>query len=351
MDVNQFGGIVTVLSLLIITSNGLVIVVLALMISKNRSASLYFILNLAIADMLVGFTLFGTAVIVLSRQSFATSRTLCILRISLLMSPSSASILTMVSVAFDRFLAIKVPLRYCQLMTYKMVAGIIVGLWSMALLIGFLPGIIKQLKPNQNNNNCTLFSVVHPNYIIAVFCACFVPASLVFIYFYSVILRIAYSHTRQILESERVGSVSSPANPPRCHIRDVKAVSTIAILVGCFMVAWAPFFIASIVQACCITCELHILIEDYLCLLALSNSLMNPLIYSYWQKDVRTQVCQMCCCAKFRIAQVLSFCCWWKAGDMQNPGTERGGDDQIRGPCTAIRLATYPTTTSTSKGM
>ncbi|XP_051878267.1 glucose-dependent insulinotropic receptor [Pristis pectinata] len=350
MDVNQFGGIVTVLSLLIIASNALVIVVLALMISKNRSASLYFILNLAVADMLVGFTCFGTAVIVLSRQSFATTGTLCILRISLLMSPSAASVLTMVSVAFDRFLAIKLPLRYCQLMTDKMVAMIIAGLWSIALLIGFLPAIFQQLKPDKYNN-CNLFSVVNPNYIIVVFCSCFVPASLTVVYFYSVILKIAYSHTRQILESERVSSASSPATPPRCHIRDVKAVRTIGILVGCFMVAWAPFFIASIVQACCIECQLHIIIEDYLCLLGLSNSLMNPLIYSYWQRDVRVQLCQMCCCAKFRITQVLSFSCQREAGDIQNPGTERGDDNQLRGSCTAIGIASYPVTTNTFKGM
>ncbi|XP_078268092.1 glucose-dependent insulinotropic receptor [Rhinoraja longicauda] len=344
MDVNWFGGIVTVLSLLIIASNALVIVVLALMISKNRSASLFFILNLAVADMLVGFTCFGTAVIVLSRQSFATTRTLCILRISFVISPSAASILTMVSVGFDRFLAIKVPLRYCQLMTDKIVALIIAGLWSIALLIGFLPVIIQQLKPNKYDNICKLFSVINPNYVIVVFCACFIPASLIFVYFYSVILKIAYSHTRQILESERV---SSSVSPSCCHIRDVKAVRTIGILVGCFMVAWAPFSIASIVQACCIKCQLHTLIEDYLWLLGLCNSLMNPLIYSYWQRDVRMQVCQMFCCVKFRISHILGFSYQQESGNVQSPGSVLD-EDQLR---TAIGNVRYPMTTDISKGM
>ncbi|XP_069752123.1 glucose-dependent insulinotropic receptor [Narcine bancroftii] len=336
MDINQFGGIVTVPSLLIIASNSAVIAVLTMKILKKKSASLYFILNLAVADMLVGFTCFGTAVIVLSRQNFVTTRTLCMLRISLITSPSAASVLTMVSVAFDRFLAIKVPLRYCQLMTDKMVALIIAGLWSLALVIGFLPEIIPQLKPTKYNNICKLFSVVNPNYVIVVFCACFIPASLIFVYFYSVILKIAYSHTRQIRTSEQVSSASSLATSPRCHIRDVKAVRTIGILVGCFMVAWAPFFIASTVQACCIKCQLYIIIEDYLWLLGLSNSLMNPLIYSYWQKDVRVNVCQMCCCAKFRISKVLSFICQKEAGDVQNPDTKRTDEGQLRGPCTTI---------------
>uniref|UniRef100_UPI00398F7F5D glucose-dependent insulinotropic receptor n=1 Tax=Pristiophorus japonicus TaxID=55135 RepID=UPI00398F7F5D len=350
MDVNQFGSIVTVLSLLIIASNAVVIVALVVLIPKNRSASLCFILNLAVADMLVGFTCFGTAVIVLTSQDFNTSMTFCILRISLITSPSAASILTMVSVSFDRFLAIKLPLHYYRLMTDKMVALIIVGLWIVAFIIGFLPVTIQQLQPDEYDGTCTLFSVVNPKYVIIVFCACFFPASLIFIYFYSVILKIAYSHTRQILESERISSVSRPAPPLRCHIRDVKAVRTIGILIGCFMVAWAPFFIASTVQACCSKCQLYKIIEDYIWFLGLCNSLMNPLIYSYWQKDVRMQVCQIFCCVKFRISPVLSFIhCQQEVGDVQNPGTERWIEDQLPGSCPAIGTASYHMTTSTPK--
>ncbi|XP_072361429.1 glucose-dependent insulinotropic receptor isoform X1 [Scyliorhinus torazame] len=350
MDVNQFGSILTVLSLLIIASNAVVIMALALMILKNRSASLCFILNLAVADMLLGFTCFGTAVLVLSRQSFATSRELCMLRISLTISPSAASILTMVSVAFDRFLAIKLPLQYCRLMTDKMVALIMTGLWIVALLIGFLPLIVQQLQPNEYNGTCTLFSVVNPKYFIIVFCACFFPASLIFVYFYSIILKIAYSHTRQILESERISSASSPAPPPRCHIRDVKAVKIIAILVGCFMVAWTPFFTASTVQACCTKCKLHKIIEDYLWLLGVCNSLMNPLIYSYWQKDVRMQVFQMCCSAKIRISPMFSCIhCQRKVGDIQSPGTVRWNEGEIHGTCPAIGTVSFHMTTNTLK--
>ncbi|XP_067903102.1 glucose-dependent insulinotropic receptor-like [Heterodontus francisci] len=352
MDVNQFGSIVTVLSLLIIASNAVVIVALVLMMLKNRSTSLCFILNLAVADMLVGFTCFGTTVIVLTSQGFTTSRVLCIFRISLITSPSAASILTMVSVAFDRFLAVKLPLQYCRLMTDKLVVLIIAGLWIVALLIGFLPVIIQQLQPDEYNGVCTLFSIINPKYVIIIFFTCFFPASLIFVYFYSVILKIAYSHTRQILESERISSVSSPDPPPRCHIRDVKAVRIIGILVGCFMVAWAPFFIASTVQACCTKCQLYTIIEDYLWLLGLCNSLTNPLIYSYWKKDVRMQVCQMCCCAKIRISPMLSIIrCQRKAGDIQNPGTEKGNEDRLPGTWPAIDTANYPLTMNTPKGM
>ncbi|XP_041050809.1 glucose-dependent insulinotropic receptor [Carcharodon carcharias] len=274
------------------------------------------------------------------------------LRISLTISPSAASILTMVSVAFDRFLAIKLPLQYCRLMIDKMVALIMAGLWIVALLIGFLPVIIQQLQPDEYNGTCTLFSIINPKYVIILFCACFFPASLIFIYFYSVILKIAYSHTRQILENERFGSSSRPAPPPRCHIRDVKAVKVIGILVGCFMVAWTPFFIASTVQVCCAKCQLYKIIEDYLWLLGLCNSLMNPLNYSYWQKDVRLQVFQMCCCAKIRISPMLSFIrCQRKASDIQNPGPAQWNEDEISGSCPATGTVSYHMTMNTLKGM
>ncbi|XP_072450729.1 glucose-dependent insulinotropic receptor [Chiloscyllium punctatum] len=265
------------------------------------------------------------------------------LRISLIISPSAASILTMVSVAFDRFLAIKLPLQYCRLMLDKLVALIIVCLWTVALIIGFLPVIIRQLQPKEYNGTCTLFSIINPKYIIIVFCSCFLPASLIFVYFYSVILKIAYSHTRQILESERISAVSSPAPPPRCHIRDVKALRIIGILVGCFMVAWTPFFIATSVQACCPKCQLYTTIEDYLWLLSLCNSLLNPLIYSYWQKDVRKKVLQLCCAAKPRISP--THCVTrWETIEIQNPGAERGTGGELPVSCAAIGTVSYCTT-------
>ncbi|XP_078067698.1 glucose-dependent insulinotropic receptor [Mustelus asterias] len=272
------------------------------------------------------------------------------LRISLTISPSAASILTMVSIAFDRFLAIKLPLQYSRLMIDKMVVLIMAGVWTVALLLGFLPLIIQQLQPGGYNGTCTLFSVVNPKYFIIVFCACFLPASLTFIYFYSVILKIAYSHTRQILESERIGSACSLTPPQRCHIRDVKAVKIIAILVGCFMVSWTPFFTASSVQACCTNCQLHKIIEDYLWLLGVCNSLMNPLIYSYWQKDVRMQVFQMCYCAKIRISPMLSFIhCQRKASDVQRPDTARCNEGEMHGSRPTIATVSYQVTLNTLK--
>ncbi|NXF72768.1 GP119 protein, partial [Sclerurus mexicanus] len=284
------GTILAMLASLIIAANVLVAIVLLGLIQKNGSKGLCFVLNLAIADTFVGFTVMGLAIDELS-QPFYPSQNFCILRMAFVISSSAASILSLILVACDRHLAIRKPFHYFQLVTGPRVGMCLVGLWLVAVTVGFLPVLIPCFQTVHNHRKCSFFHVFHPAYLLTMFCVGFFPALFLFLYLYCDMLKIASVHVQNIQEVEQAGLAGGC--PPSRTTSDMKAMRTVAMLIGCFTLSWLPFFIASIVLTLCPNCFPHKVIENFLWLLGLGNSLLNPLLYSYWQRDVRLQLSQL----------------------------------------------------------
>ncbi|XP_069469898.1 glucose-dependent insulinotropic receptor [Ambystoma mexicanum] len=302
MDSFTFGVVLSCLSCLILASNGMMALALILLIQKSESRGLCFVLNLAVADCFIGIAVTGIATQELSNTNVTAER-LCALRMSSITCPSAASILTMVLVALDRYLAIKQPLRYLQVMTAPVVGACLAALWVISGFFGFLPVMIENFQHENYDGKCTFFNVFQPAYMLTVFSVGFFPGMLVFVYFYCDILKIARLHAHQIWDIEQIGPVLPCANLHNAH--DIKAIRTVAILIGCFVLFWSPFFVVSIVQAACTECALYEVIEKYLWLLGLGNSLLNPLIYAYWQREVRRQLYHMCLAVKRRALSLL----------------------------------------------
>ncbi|XP_074004320.1 glucose-dependent insulinotropic receptor [Numenius arquata] len=294
------GAILAVLASLIITANVLVAIALLRLIHKSGSKGLYFVLNLAVADAMVGFTVVGLVIDEFS-QPFYPPQIFCVLRMAFVTSSSAASILSLIMVACDRHLAIRKPFHYFQMVTGLRVGVRLVGLWLVAATVGFLPVFTPafQKTPDVRQPKCSFFSVFHPAYMLSVFCAGFFPALFLFLYLYCDMLKIAAVHVRHIREVEQAGLAGGC--PPSRTTSDMKAMRTVAILIGCFTLSWLPFFIASIVQTVCPGSFPYKVIENYLWLLGLGNSLLNPLLYSLWKKEVRQQLSQLAAGLKSRV--------------------------------------------------
>ncbi|XP_010169781.1 glucose-dependent insulinotropic receptor, partial [Antrostomus carolinensis] len=295
---SALGAILAVLASLIISANALVAITLLCLIQKSGSKGLCFVLNLAIADAMVGFTVVGLVVDEFS-EPFYPPQIFCVLRMAFVTSSSAASILSLILVACDRHLAIRKPFHYFQMVTSLRVGVRLVGLWLVSAIIGFLPVLTPGFQKISTDEKCSFFGVFHPAYMVTVFCVGFFPALFLFIYLYCDMLKIASVHVQHIREVEHAGLAGGC--PPSRTTSDMKAMSTVAVLIGCFTLSWLPFFIASIVQTVCLECFPYKVIENYLWLLGLGNSLLNPLLYSYWQKDVRLQLSQLAAGVKRRV--------------------------------------------------
>lgn len=170
--------------------------------------------------------------------------------------------------------------------------------------------MVRQLQTDHYDGFCAFFAVIQQMGMIVLFSACFFPVLSVFIYIYLDILKIACGHQKQI--SRQAGSRTADHRDHQHHehhhqqLRSywshVKALRTVAVLVGCFLILWCPFFVVCIVQVLCSRCQLTKVLENHLWLLGLSNSLINPLVYAFWQREVRMQLAAMFSCFTGRSA-------------------------------------------------
>lgn len=149
------GIILIVTSCFIISINLLVTAALLRLLLRKSSQSWCFVLNLALADTLVGVAITGLATEDLSTnrhflQHFATThpptdatpqgKTRCLMRMAFVISPCTASIMSLFLISLDRYVAIKMPLRYFQFSGKGTMAGFLLSLWIAAFTMGFLPG-------------------------------------------------------------------------------------------------------------------------------------------------------------------------------------------------------------------
>ncbi|VDP79813.1 unnamed protein product [Echinostoma caproni] len=75
---------------------------------------------------------------------------------------------------------------------------------------------------------------------------------------------------------------------------ELKAIKTIGLLLGCFMICWLPFFLAYVIRA---MCEQHCIYPHWLMSMltwiGYANSAANPVLYAFLQKDFRMAVWSM----------------------------------------------------------
>lgn len=171
--------------------------------------------------------------------------------------------------------------------------------------------MVQQLQAEGYGGFCAFFSVIQPVGIIVLFSACFFPVFSVFVYIYLDILKIACTHQKQICQVRQAGSRMTDHHGHQHyehqHLRShywthVKALRTVGVLVGCFLVLWCPFFVTCIVHLLCESCKLADVLENHLWLLGLCNSLINPLVYAFWQREVRLQLAAMFSCFTSRLS-------------------------------------------------
>lgn len=120
----------------------------------------------------------------------------------------------------------------------------------------------------------------------------------------------ARAHALQISMLQRAGgagggaaasSSTDSADHQRNHRMrtETKAAKTLCIIMGCFCLCWAPFFITNVVDP-----FIHYTVPDKLwaaCLwLGYINSMLNPILYAFLNKSFRRAFLIILCCGRQR---------------------------------------------------
>ncbi|XP_036381240.1 adenosine receptor A2b [Megalops cyprinoides] len=288
--------IVIELIIAVLSIAGNVLVCWAVAINTTlKNATNYFLVSLAVADILVGCLAIPFAITIsigLESDFYG-----CLFLACFVLVLTQSSIFSLLAVAIDRYLAVKIPLRYKELMTGKRAREIIAILWILSFVIGLIPFLgwnKKQtacqnasLAKNASNSSCQLLcffeSVVDMSYMVYFnFFGCVLLPLLIMLGIYIKIFNVARRQLRQI-ELKCINGENSHS----LLQREIRAAKSLSIIVGLFALCWLPVHILN-----CLTLFYNRLAKPpsvmYVAIvLSHANSAVNPIIYAYRIQDFR----------------------------------------------------------------
>uniref|UniRef100_A0A3Q3G850 5-hydroxytryptamine receptor 4 n=1 Tax=Labrus bergylta TaxID=56723 RepID=A0A3Q3G850_9LABR len=302
--------------IIIMTVFGNLLVMVALCKDRHlrKKKTNYFIVSLAFADLLVAVVVMPFAAIELTTGQWRYGEIFCLVRTSLDVLLTTASILHLCCIALDRYYAICCqPLVYRHKMTPIRVAAMLSGCWLIPTLISFLPimqswnaigieDIERRALAGGSNDTSCIFLVNRPYALICSAVAFYVPLALM-VLAYQRIYVTAMTHVRQIETLQRAGSAPVAANS-RMRV-ETKAAKTLAVIMGCFCLCWAPFFITNVVDP-----FIHYSVPWQLWTawlwLGYINSGLNPFLYAFLNRAFRRAFLVILCCGDERYARQAS---------------------------------------------
>ncbi|XP_019644432.1 PREDICTED: beta-2 adrenergic receptor-like isoform X1 [Branchiostoma belcheri] len=294
-------GLITVI-LILLTVIGNVLVILAVTCHRKlRTVTNFLIVSLACADLSVGITVlpFAATNDILGYWPFGGY---CDVWVSFDVLNSTASILNLVVIAFDRFLAITAPFTYHTRMTERTAGILIATVWGISLVMSFLPIQAGWYRDNDSEealaiyaDPCLCIFTASTAYTIVSSLISFYIPLLIMLVFYGNIFKAARDQARKIDALEgRIEQENNRRGKKISLAKEKKAAKTLGIIMGVFILCWLPFFVVNIVNPFCDRC-VQPAVFIALTWLGWINSCFNPIIYAF-NKEFRKVFVKMICC-------------------------------------------------------
>ncbi|KAH0615750.1 hypothetical protein JD844_026172 [Phrynosoma platyrhinos] len=251
---------------------GNILVILSVACNRHlQTVTNYFIINLAIADLLLSTTVLPfSATLEVLEDLWVFGRIFCDIWAAVDVLCCTASIMSLCIISVDRYIGVKYSLKYPTIMTERKAVIIMVAVWISSMVISIGPLLGWKEAPPDNDQHCNITE--EPGY--AIFSSLFsfyLPLAVILVMYFNiyvvarrttksleagvkkersksmeVVLRI---HCRSVLE-DSLASAKNKGHTFRSSLsvrllkfsREKKAAKTLAIVVGVFILCWLPFF-------------------------------------------------------------------------------------------------------------
>ncbi|XP_060828784.1 octopamine receptor beta-2R-like isoform X1 [Bombus pascuorum] len=321
-----------VLGSIIVTAvfGNLLVMVSVMRHRKLRIITNYFVVSLALADMLVAMfaMTFNASVQITGKWMF--SYFMCDVWNSLDVYFSTSSILHLMCISVDRYWAIVKPLKYPIIMTKRLAAYMLLACWIMPAFISFMPIFMGWYTTEENN----MHRQKHPelcefkvNKVYVIFSSSisfWIPCTIMTLTYFAVFKEASRQekqmHSRMgnvMLLSHRPskdlnnlnGELNSAGSSKTLTLNEIstdhlhtptkdknimkmkrehKAARTLGIIMGTFIICWLPFFLWYVITTLCgESCPCPDIVIAILFWIGYTNSALNPLIYAYFNRDFR----------------------------------------------------------------
>ena len=304
--------VVIILMIILIVLGNSTICYIIYRVRRLHCPSCLFLVNLAINDILVGVFLLPFSVASIIQKSAVVGKTGCDIIGYFQHASSTVSVLTLLSVSMDRYLAIIVPLKYKGWVTRNKTVLCILGIWIYALITACFP-----LLGWSHYHYIRGVWLCETDYHISVSFTYFKLATMYFlplvsiIFIYISILRVALRHSRQIarevealrqrelppvLEPESTAQGSAAVvsgqycvRKPHSALRaDIKTALTLACIVGVLFISWTPYMVVNIWS---FHSGMHVpvLLQYVVSGLYYVNGVINPYLYGYLNRVIKRE--------------------------------------------------------------
>ncbi|XP_011870420.1 PREDICTED: octopamine receptor beta-1R-like [Vollenhovia emeryi] len=328
-----FKALIMIFIILSALFGNLLVIVSVMRHRKLRVITNYFVVSLALADMLVALfaMTFNASVALSGRWLFGYF--MCDVWNSLDVFFSTVSILHLCCISVDRYYAIVQPLDYPLIMTNVRLGTMLSVVWCSPTVISFLPIFAgwyttegHQTYRENNPHECD-FRVNKLYAIVSSSVSFWVPGIIMIAMYYKIYCE-ADRQERMLYRSKvaaallnkhlQINGISAgltslptvdqsspepqPEEPPMASSskmkRERKAARTLGIIMSAFLACWLPFFLWYVITSLCDSCKSGDAVVATVFWVGYFNSALNPLIYAYFNREFR---------AAFR--KTLESCC------------------------------------------
>ncbi|XP_014477332.1 PREDICTED: octopamine receptor 1 [Dinoponera quadriceps] len=258
----------------IVLGNVLTIVAIAMTRRLRNVVSNYFVLNLAVSDLLVGVSLPYHLAFYMDDQ-LSHEKLICVLRFVLISVACGGSIMNIMVIAIDRYVAIVHPLSYNAYATTKRMLLIVAGTWICTVGMSSIPIYWNRFD---ESSTCEFETVLPRDYIVAIQMPLFLLTWVTMFLLYTKIWKEAKMCARRM----NLSIVSSFTEK-----NDRKSVQVVLMILGCFSICWLPYFIVACMRSFDWMRDSTDIWYKVTFALALANSGMNPLIYAWKNTSFR----------------------------------------------------------------
>ncbi|XP_003970930.3 alpha-1A adrenergic receptor-like [Takifugu rubripes] len=300
---------------------GNILVILAVVCNRHlRIPTNYFIINLAIADLLLGTTVLPVSATLEVLDYWVFGRIFCDIWAAVDVLCCTASIMSLCAISIDRYIGVRYPLQYPMIVTEQRALLAMLGVWILSIVISIGPLLGWKQPPSQDDTVCVITQ--EPFYaLFSSLGSFYIPLAVILAMYFRVYivakrttknleagvmkesqensneltLRI-HCRNQQIQDlcpSSKGGSGGSSAGRSTLTVkllkfsREKKAAKTLGVVVGMFILCWLPFFLALPIGSFNPSLRPPETFFKVIFWLGYFNSCLNPIIYPCYSREFK----------------------------------------------------------------
>lgn len=359
---------------------GNILVILSVVCNRHlRTPTNYFIINLAIADLLLSTTVLPVSATLEILNYWVFGRIFCDIWAAVDVLCCTASIMSLCVISIDRYIGVSYPLQYPGIVTEKRALLAMLGVWALSVVISIGPLFGWKQPPSEDDKECpiteepfyALFSSLGSFYIplvviLAMYCRVYIVAKRTTKNLEAGVMRERMNSselTLRIHKGSQVQEEQSGSNPGkgRAHqarssltvkllkfSREKKAAKTLGVVVGMFTLCWLPFFLALPIGSFNVNLRPPEMLFKVIFWLGYFNSCLNPIIYPCYNREFKLAFIRILKCQCHQRKRPGWRAYNYRSSNISSSGNSRKGSADHNSSCLNGSQRTLPSSASPS---